>query len=128
MTQEATEAAIVELEGRRRHALMAGDIDALAALMADDLRHVHGSGQVDDKATYLNGVATKYRFHRIERGDLDVRFYGDVAIVMGPLSQTVSTTGVEGSKHIEAMTTQTWVRDHDGWRQNTCHMQFLKVT
>ena len=127
MNDEPARQEIIDLERQRCAALIAGDIGALHGLMADDLIHIHGSGQIDDKAAYLKGVETKYTFHRIERGDLNVRIYGEVAIVVGTLSQTVSVHGVEKRKEIEALATQTWIRGSAGWKQNTCHNAFLSV-
>ena len=126
MTDPAgTEGQILELERRRCAALMAGDIAALGELVSDDLVHIHGNGAADDRAGYLKGVADKYRFHDVRRGDLTVRAYGDWAVVTGRLTQTIVVVGSEERHAIEAMTTQTWVRDGDGWRQNTCHNAFL---
>lgn len=128
MSDEATKREILELEKRRCEALTLCDIDALSALMAADLVHIHGSGQIDDKSSYLHGVKHKYKFHRVERGDLRIRVYGDFVVVNGPLNQTVSVNGIEKLNQIKAITTQTWVRGPDGWKQNTCHMAFLSMT
>lgn len=125
MTESNDKQAITDLEKRRIAALTSGDVEALGALMADDLVHVHGSGQVDDKAAYLEGVRTKYVFHRIDRGDLNIRIYGDTAVVVAPLDQTVQVRGAEKLSEIKAISTQTWVRDGEGWKQSTCHMGFL---
>jgi Domain of unknown function (DUF4440) len=127
MNDEAVRNEIVELEKRRCAALTSGNVAALGALVADDLVHIHGNGTIDDKAAYLQGVESKYRFHRIERGDLKIRVYDDVVVVNGPLNQTVSVNGVDKLNEIRAMATQTWIRSAEGWKQNTCHMHFLSV-
>ena len=119
---------ILALEKRRCTALTSGDVEALGELMADDLVHIHGNGAMDDKAGYLNGVETKYVFHRVERGDLNVRMYGDIAVVIGPLDQTVSVRGIDKLNQIKAIATQTWVRTSAGWKQSTCHNAFLSVS
>jgi len=128
MTQAREHDEILRLEALRCAALTAGDVDALESLMASDLVHIHGNGHMDGKDAYLEGVAKKYRFHRIERGELTVRFYGDVAVVNGPLNQTVSVAGIDKLNNISAVVTQTWVLQVDGWKQSTCHMGFLSVT
>lgn len=119
---------IIALEKRRCAALTSGDVDAVRELMSDDLVHVHGNGAIDDKAGYLKGVETKYVFHRIERGDLNIRVYGDVVVVIGPLDQTVSVRGIDKLNQIKAIATQTWVRSDAGWKQSTCHNAFLSVS
>ncbi len=121
------EQEIRRLEKRRCQALTSGDVAALATLMASDLVHIHGTGQIDAVADYLYGVKTKYVFHWIERGELDIRIYGDVAVVVGSLEQTVEVRGIDKRNEIKALASQTWVRGIDGWKQNTCHVQFLSV-
>jgi len=128
MSDDTIRREILRLEKLRCDALTSCDIETLGALMTEDLVHIHGSGQVDDKVSYLNGVKNKYKFHRIERGELRVRVYGDFVVVNGPLSQTVSVNGIEKLNQIKAITTQTWIRSGDGWKQSTCHMGFLSVT
>lgn len=118
---------ILALEKRRCAALTSGNVEALHDLMADDLVHIHGNGATDDKAGYLKGVETKYVFHRVERGDLNIRIYGDVAVVIGTLDQTVSVRGIDKPNEIKAITTQTWVRTGGAWKQSTCHNAFLGV-
>lgn len=119
---------ITLLEEQRCKALTSGDVDALGALVSEDLVHIHGNGHMDGKTDYLYGVANKYKFHSIERGDLKIRVYGDFAVVNGPLQQVVSVNGVDKLNNISAVVTQTWVRDGSTWKQSTCHMGFLSVS
>lgn len=128
MSDDNVRNEILALEARRIAALTSGDVASLGALMADDLVHVHGNGHLDGKEAYLHGVETKYKFHHIERGDLSIRSYGDVVVVVGPLSQTVSVNGIDKLNEISAVTTQTWTRTGDSWKQSTCHMGFLSIT
>lgn len=128
MSSDTARDEIVALEKRRCAALTAGDVEALGALMADDLVHIHGNGAMDDKVGYLKGVETKYVFHRVERGELNIRVYSDVAVVVGPVDQTVSVRGVDKLNQIKAIATQTWVRSSAGWKQSTCHNAFLSVS
>lgn len=127
MTKEADVQDIIALERRRCEALTSSDIASLAELMSEDLIHVHGNGHMDGKAAYIEGVRTKYIFHQIERGDFKIRVYGDVAVVIGSLDQTVQVRGDEKRNEIKAAATQTWVRDKSGWKQNTCAMAFFSV-
>lgn len=127
MNEEVAREEIMRLEKDRCAALRAGDVKALGTLMAEDLVHIHGNGHIDDKTAYLEGVKAKYIFHRLERGDLNIRIYGDLAVVVGTLNQTVSVRGIDKLNEISALTTQTWVRGHAGWKQNTCHNAFLSL-
>ena len=127
MVSDSIRDEIIRLEKERCAALTSGDVDALRDLMADDLVHIHGNGAVDDKTAYLKGVETKYVFHRVDRGDLNIRVYADVAVVIGTLDQTVSVRGVDKMNAIKAITTQTWVRSGASWKQSTCHNSFLSL-
>ena len=48
-----TAQAVLQAEEKRRQALLAGDLDALDALLAPALVYVHSSGGQDSKASYL---------------------------------------------------------------------------
>lgn len=121
------EHAILELERERCVALTSGDINALSKLLGEGLLHIHGSGQVENRAEYLKGVETKFIFHRIDRDDLQVKVHGDCAIVVGPLEQVVQVRGDDKRHEISAVVSQTWVRCENKWKQNCCHMHFLSV-
>lgn len=114
--------ALLALEQRRCQALMAGDRDALAALLRTDLVHVHMNGKADDRETYLSGVGGRYRFHDLRRSDLVIRVIGDCAVMTGVLDQELEilTTGERRSMH--GFVTQTWHRGADGWKLGTCHV------
>ena len=80
-------AAVIQAEQRRCDAIAAGDFDALAAMLADDYLHVHGTGHVGDKADYIDGVR---RAPRVPvRSNLVVRLFGDVAVLTGDLLNTI---------------------------------------
>lgn len=118
---------ILDLEARRCAALLAGDVATLGDLLSDDLVHIHGNGQVDGKTQYLEGVEGKYVFRELKRGHLDVRAYGEFAVVIGSLEQTIEVRETGQIVKVEAIVSQTWIRADARWRQNTCHMHFLKV-
>lgn len=113
------------IEAGRCAALVKGDVASVEALLAGDLVHIHLTGQVDDKPGYLSGLREKYTFERVERGALTIRVYGDLAVMIGPLSQRVQVRATGQSVDVRAITTQTWLRTAQGWRLNTCHNAVL---
>ena len=127
MRDDLVRQEILRLEAQRREALLSADAPRVSALMAEDLVHIHGNGQIDGKAGYLDGIRDRFRFHRMSRGDLTIRSYGSVVVVSGPISQTFTIKGVDGMIEAEGMVTQIWVDGDDGWKQNTYHMQFLRM-
>ena len=62
------ENGIRELETRLQKAMLASDVDALDALLADDLSFVDATGKVWSKADDLN--AHRYGVQRIEQLDV----------------------------------------------------------
>lgn len=114
-------AVLEDLEGRRCAALMAGDAEALAAMLSDDLVHVHLSGKTDGRDGYLDGFRRKYRFHDVVRGPLTIRVFGDAAVMTGPLTQSLDVLETGETMEVRAFTTQVWNRDGDTFLLNTCH-------
>lgn len=115
------------LEFTRCDALVAGDLDTIDGLLADDLVHIHGTGLIDDKAGYMTGLRDKYVFHEVDRPSLKVRIYGNAAVMTGPLKQSFSVRGEEIRHVVEGVTTQNWIRSGGTWRQVSCHNSFVKA-
>jgi ketosteroid isomerase-like protein len=96
---------------------MACDLKAVAALVDDDLVHIHASGRIDTKADYLLGVENRFVFRDVARQDLTVRAYGDIAVATGGLTQTVEIVGTPEKRQMKAVVTQVWRRREGAWRQ-----------
>jgi Domain of unknown function (DUF4440) len=113
--------ALCAEEARRCELLVSGASDVLERMLAGDLVHIHLNGQVDDKAGYMAGVREKYRFADVRRGPLNVRVWGDTAVMIGPLSQRITVRETGKEIEVGAITTQTWQRSNDRWLLTTCH-------
>lgn len=114
-------AALRISEADRCTALMRGDADALDAMLADDLVHIHLNGKADTKAAYLAGVRDAYTFRDLSRGELTIRYYGDFAVMTGHLAQKLEVRATGEVMDVRAMTTQTWLHRDGRWLLNTCH-------
>jgi ketosteroid isomerase-like protein len=112
-------AELTKLEQERCRALSEKDWPALEALLSEDYTHVHTTGRVEDRPTYLQGM--KERPRETSRGPLSVRVYGDSAVMMG--SQTNKTQGHDGTSLMHSAVIQVWVKQGSGWKlvaaQNT---------
>lgn len=106
---------IAEAETVRRRSLVNRDWATLAALLSDDLVHIHATGLIDDKTAYLEGVKTKLDFLNVERISFDVRVHDGWAIATGVLKQSVRIKGPETVVEFEAATTQVWIRSNGHW-------------
>jgi hypothetical protein len=115
----AVAAELSKLEQERCRALSEQDWPVLEALLADDYTHVHTTGRVEDKSTYISGM--KERPRATSRGDLSVRVYGDSAVMMG--TQTNKTDRGGHTELMHSQVIQVWVKQGSGWKvvagQNT---------
>ncbi|MES2262762.1 MAG: nuclear transport factor 2 family protein [Pseudomonadota bacterium] len=117
---------LIELEGRRRIALVARDFDTLSTLFANDLIYVHSRGNVQDKPAYLAYVQGPLSFASIERGLLEVREYGPVAVMTGAMTNTLTGPTLPAPVVVQASVVQVW-RDNGaaGWQM--VHFQATRL-
>jgi ketosteroid isomerase-like protein len=115
--QDPRVAALLARENERQAALIAADFDALDRILADDLIHVHGGGNVDTKAEYFHLLKTLFIFVAIERENPDIRFLGDAALMTGEMTQTVRLNADGETKTIRAFGTQVWALRGGAWLQ-----------
>lgn len=105
------------LEKERSRALVEEDHARVAELFADDLVYVHTTGMVQGKADYLDYAQNAVQYLSIERGELQVRFYGDaLAVMTGPQCNTLQKRGGDQPIRGEGFATQVWVLGAHGWQ------------
>ncbi len=128
---EATtdEASLRAAMDERRKASIEGDTDKIAASMADEYLQTDISGYVQDKTTWLNEYfkplaelikAGKFRWEVYERKDVQIRIYGDCALVIGTLEAKGSGARYEPTRH-------TWVADPNPSFSGTLHFTHLNI-
>lgn len=115
--QSALAGEVLAAERQRQAALIAADFATLDQILADDLIHVHGGGNVDSKAQYFHLLQTLFTFVAIERPNPEIRLLGDAALMTGEMTQTVRLTASGEVKTIRAFGTQVWTRRDGGWQQ-----------
>jgi mannose-6-phosphate isomerase-like protein (cupin superfamily) len=114
LREPATATAEAELRATMeqcRRASLEGDTEKVASCLAEEYRQTDISGYVQDKTTWLNEyfkplaeliTAGKFRWEVYERKDVQVRMYGDCAVVIGALD--LKASGARPGQH-------TWVAD-----------------
>jgi len=112
----------LERERERRDALLADDMARFAALLADDLVHVHTTGAVQGKAELLGHAGGFLKFLDIERGPRTIRPIGPAAAVMtGPMTNTVRRRDQDEVVTVKAFVTQVWILQGEDWRICSFH-------
>ncbi len=109
-------AALLHRERERQAALIAADFRALDRILADDLIHVHGGGNVDTKAQYFALMQSLFDFVAIERQGLNIQVYNDIAIMTGGMTHVVRLKADGARRSIDAFGTQIWRRSGQTWQ------------
>lgn len=107
---------ILSAESARQRALIEGDVSALDALFDESLVHIHAPGVVHDKAMLLEHTATRRAYLEITRGELNVRVFGDIAVITGPITNRLRNPD-DSERVLAGEVTQVLRRGEEGdWR------------
>lgn len=107
---------IVAVETARQQALIEGDLAALDAIFDDSLVHIHAPGLRHTKAMLLEHVGTRRAYLEITRQDLEVRVFGDTAVMTGGIVNRMRAPG-GGERTLDGIVTQVLHRgSDDAWR------------
>lgn len=116
MAERDDRADVVAAELALYRAMIAQDLAALAAILADDAVYIHSTAVAESKQGYLEGVRDGlYEYGSIESDDVSVRYCGDVAIQTGTVRMTVSARW-RPKTPITLLFTLVWKREPRGWR------------
>ena len=89
---------IKKLEQQRNEAILKGDTATLEKLTSDDYTNTTAQGKIEKKADIMDGFKSgKIKFESRELSDLDVRMYGNTAVVTGQVNQKSTNDGVDTS-------------------------------
>lgn len=87
-------AQLLELDHRRRQAMIGADADALESLLADDLIWTHSSGITESKAEFINAISKQQVEYQVLEVEQDqVRSLGPMALHQGTLKGTAVRDG-----------------------------------
>lgn len=106
------------------HLRLQGDAKALAPLLAEDWLLTHSDGRVQRKADYLQELATRQRRNtRIDNEDVQVRRYGNTAIITGTSVQAAVSDGQPWEGRFRF--TRVWVLRDGRWQMAASHSSRL---
>lgn len=115
LTEDTDTGAVRSAEARRYRAMADADVVTLTQLCSPRLVYVHSTGHRDDKASYLDKMASGvFRYDRIEHTEEHVEVLGGVAMVVGTMTASGRANGqaVTLSSRVLAV----WAREEQQWR------------
>lgn len=111
----SAEAEVRAVNERRFAAMVKEDLEELDRLLADDLTYTHSSGVVETKKESIASIARKVlRYRKIEPSDVQVRVYGDTAVMTGRAAMSVIARDRE--LELKNLFTAVYVRQAGEWR------------
>ena len=119
------ELLLAELQQALAKARVSADRATIERIIAHDWRSTGPDGQVRDRAGVLADVFETglHRIHRVEIDDVNVRLFGDAAVVTG---RTHGVGEVEGSTYdVVIRFTDTFVRRQGRWQAVASHASLL---
>jgi ketosteroid isomerase-like protein len=110
-----TDKEILALEEKRFAAMVARDFSGLEALVHDQLRYTHSSGNTDGKVSWLESMQSgRVKYKKANRSEQKVQIYGDTALVTGRAHIEVEIGGQP--KTLKLVFLNAWTRTPQGWK------------
>lgn len=96
-------------------ATVKGDKAALTALLAEDLTYVHSTGDIDTRQMFIDNLSNGVRkYTRIDHENMDVRVYGNTAVLQATARIETVQKGKAGPAHLRFI--HVWVKQGEKWR------------
>lgn len=113
--QDKQEANLLAAVDKLKNAMVSGERKALEEIAANDLSYGHSSGKLEDKATFVETIASgKSDFVSIDLKNQTVKITGKTAIVRHELHAKTNDGGKPGEVHIGIMLV--WQKQGKDWK------------
>ena len=110
-----TKEMIEALDAERMRAMVAGDVDTLGRILADDLSYVHTSAAIDTKSSMMEAIGNgRLNYQKMAARNVKVRDYGSAAVVRGEADVEVTSGGNDLAFSLEF--TEVYVNGGAGWQ------------
>ena len=107
--------AVRQAERAWAQAALKGDAAALDKILADDMTHTHGGGRTESKAQFLEAIRSgAQKYEAIDYGEINVRVYGNTAIVTSEPNIRTINSGQPSSSHSRFL--HVYVKQGGVWR------------
>jgi ketosteroid isomerase-like protein len=104
---------ILKLHRDFDRAELSADLDTLRRLLTDDFQSIGPRGFVLDKNAWI-GRHAQFKYHSLDSSEVDVREYGDAAIVRNVQRNRASYQGQEMDHAVRV--SQVWVQQAGEWK------------
>jgi len=109
--QSKKETAVADAVNQLTEALLSGDRESLASIAADELTYGHSSGTIEDKAAFVEAVASgKTDFTKIDISDQTISVVGKIALVRHRMAADL------GEVHVDLGILAVWAKQKGGWK------------
>ena len=113
--ESADESAVRQALADLTKAMLAADKAKLEALVADQLSYGHSSGTIQDKAVFVDVIASKKTVYKsIDLTDIKVNVVGNDAIVRHTWDSISEAGGKSNTSHIGVL--QVWAKQDGKWK------------
>lgn len=113
--QTSAENKVLAAVEKMRLALISGDRDALESIAANDLSYGHSSGKVQDKAAFVEAIASgSSDFVSIDYKNQTVKITGKTALVRHELHAKTNDGGKPGEVHLGILLV--WQKEGATWK------------
>lgn len=112
---ESDEEIVRNAEHQWVDAALKGDVNAFSSLMSDDYLALLTGARIRDKNAWVAGLqAGTMKYRSVEISNVNVRLYGNTAIVFGDYSQVATSGGKDNSA--SGRYVDVWVRRGRHWQ------------
>lgn len=100
-------------------AIVRKDVTAISQNMAESFQHIDSEGRLSNKAQFLTGITSdKLVIQPYEPEDIEIRFYGDVALMTGTTKLQGAYNGKPFKTHYRY--TDTYFKESGIWNLAHC--------
>jgi len=123
--QNAETAELTRLATEAGHAYAARDLAALEKMTADDYTQTDVRGGVLNRAQWLEFVKNRRSDITVDSDDVQVRYYGPVAVVTGHWTYTKKGDGNDIVRY--SRWTSVWTKTADGWKRHSFQNTYVNA-
>ena len=110
-----SEKEVLGLEDKRFGAMIKGDVNALDAMVHDQLLYTHSSGNTDTKPSWLESIKSgRTKYKAVNCSDRKVRLFGGVALITGRVAIEAEIGGQPRS--LKLLFLNAWTKTPEGWK------------